>query len=58
MVTGETQAAYDNVAQSNALASLRAIERMMEANPGTNAETRAHRQNILYKIRRGLRDEA
>ena len=57
MVTGETKAAYDNVAQSNALANIRSIERMMERNPGTTAETRAHRQNVLYKIRRGLHDE-
>ena len=58
MVTGETKAAYDNVAQSNALASLRAIESMMDSYPGTNAATRAHRQNVLYTIRRGLHDEA
>ena len=57
MVTGETKAAYDNVAQSTALANLRSIERMMERNPGTTAETRAHRQAVLYKIRRGLHDE-
>ena len=58
MVSGETRAAYDNIAQSTALANLRSIENMLEGNRGMNAETRAHRENVLYVIERGLRDEA
>ena len=58
MVTGETRAAYDNIAQSNALESLRQIEAMMRANPGSDSETRAHRSAVLFRIERGLADDA
>ena len=58
MVSGETKAGYDNVAQSTALFNLRRIEGMLEGNRGPNEETRAHRDNVLYTIRRGLHDEA
>jgi len=58
MVSGETKAGYDNVAQSTALANLRRIESMLEGNRGMNTETRAHREHVLYTIRRGLHDEA
>jgi hypothetical protein len=58
MVSGESKAAYDNVAQSTALYSLRRIEGMLDGNRGPNEETRAHRENVLYTIRRGLHDEA
>jgi hypothetical protein len=58
MVSGESKAGYDNIAQSTALYNLRRIEGMLEGNPGPNEETRAHRENVLYTIRRGLHDEA
>jgi hypothetical protein len=58
MVSGETKAGYDNVAQSTSLANLRRIENMLDGNRGVNAETRAHRENVLYTIRRGLHDDA
>jgi len=58
IVSGETSASYDHVAQSTALANLRRIENMLDGNPGVNAETRAHRANVLYTIRRGLDDKA
>jgi len=58
MVSGEAKATYDNVAQSTALHNLRRIENMLEGHRGVNAETRAHRENIQYSIRRGLHDEA
>jgi hypothetical protein len=58
MVSGETKAGYDNVAQSTALFNLHRIESMLEGNSGPNEETRAHRENVLYTIRRGLHDEA
>jgi hypothetical protein len=58
MVSGETKAGYDNVAQSTALYNLRRIEGMLDGNRGPNEETRAHRENVLYTIRRGLHDEA
>ena len=57
MVSGETKAGYDNVAQSTALANLRRIENMLEGNRGVSTETRAHRGNVLYTIRRGLHDD-
>jgi hypothetical protein len=58
MVSGESKAGYDNVAQSTALYNLRRIESMLDGNRGPNEETRAHRENVLYTIRRGLDDEA
>lgn len=58
MVSGETKATYDNVAQSTALAKLRRIDNMLDGNRGVNAETRAHRENVRYTIRRGLHNEA
>jgi len=58
MVSGETKAGYDNVAQSTALFNLHRIESMLDGNRGPNEETRAHRENVLYTIRRGLHDEA
>jgi hypothetical protein len=58
MVSGETKAGYDNVAQSTALFNLRRIESMLDSNRGPNEETRAHREHVLYTIRRGLHDEA
>jgi hypothetical protein len=57
MVSGDSKAAYDNVAQSTALYNLRQIESMMAGNRGTNEETRAHRANVLHTIRRGLDDD-
>jgi hypothetical protein len=58
MVSGETKAGYDNVAQSTALYNLHRIEVMLDNNRGTNEETRAHRDNVLYTIRRGLDEDA
>jgi len=58
IVTGETSAGYDHVAQSTALANLRRIESMLDGSPGVDAETRAHRANVVYTIRRGLDDKA
>ena len=58
MVSGETKAGYDNVAQSTALFNLHRVEGMLDGNRGPNEETRAHRDNVLYTIRRGLHDEA
>ena len=57
MVSGDTRAGYDNVAQSTALYNLRRIEGLLDGNHGPNEETRAHRENVLYTIRRGLHDE-
>ncbi len=57
MVTGDTKATFDNVTQSTALHNLRQIEGMLEGNRGADTETRAHRENVLYTIRRGLHDE-
>jgi hypothetical protein len=54
MVSGETKAQFDYLSQSAALANLRQIENMLAGNRGANAETRAHRGNILYTIQRGL----
>jgi hypothetical protein len=54
MVSGETKAQYDYVSQSAALQNLRQIESTLSGNRGVDTETRAHRANILYTIRRGL----
>jgi hypothetical protein len=58
MVSGETKAQFDYLSQSAALQNLREIEGAMTANRGSDAETRAHRSNILYTIKRGLDTEA
>jgi len=58
MVSGETKAQFDYLSQSAALANLRQIENMLAGNRGANAETRAHRGNILYTILRGLDSES
>ncbi len=54
MVSGETMAQFDYLSQSTALFNLRQIEGTLKANRGVDAETRAHRANILYTIGRGL----
>jgi hypothetical protein len=54
MVSGPTQAQFDYLSQSTALQNLRQIENTLEGNRGVDAETRAHRANILYTIERGL----
>ena len=54
MVSGETKAQFDFLSQSTALHNLRQIESALKGNRGVDAETRAHRANILYTIRRGL----
>ena len=54
MVSGESKAQFDYLSQSTALHNIRQIESALKANRGVNAETRAHRANILYTIRRGL----
>lgn len=58
MVSGETKAQFDYLSQSTALHNLRQIEIALKANRGVDAETRAHRANILYTIERGLKSEA
>ena len=54
MVSGETKAQFDYLSQSAALHNLRQIESALKGNRGIDAETRAHRANILYTIERGL----
>ncbi len=54
MVSGDTKAQFDHVSQSTALHNLRQIESTLKGNRGVDAETRAHRANILYTIERGL----
>jgi hypothetical protein len=54
MVSGDTKAQFDYVSQSTALHNLRQIESTLKGNRGVDAETRAHRANILYTIQRGL----
>lgn len=57
MVSGDTKAKFDYLSQSAALQNLIEIEGALTDNPGINAETRAHRSNILYTIKRGLHTE-
>ena len=54
MVGADTKAMYDYPSQSVALHTLREIENALAGNRGVDAETRAHRANIIYAIRRGL----
>ncbi len=54
MVSGDTKAQFDYPSQSVALHDLQQIETTLKGNRGVDAETRAHRANILYTIRRGL----
>jgi len=54
MVSGDTKVQFDYLSQSVALDNLRQIESTLTGNRGADAETRAHRANILYTIRRGL----
>lgn len=54
MVSGDGKAQFDYPSQSIALHNLRQIENLLTGNRGVDAETRAHRSNILYTIRRGL----
>ena len=54
MVSGETKTQHDYLSQSAALQNLRQIESALKRNRGIDAETRAHRANVLYTIRRGL----
>ena len=57
MISGETKAQFDYLSQSTALHNLRQIENTLKGNRGIDAETRAHRANILYTIERGLKSE-
>ena len=43
---------YDHLAQSAALYEINRIERMLRTNPGSDASTKAHRQHLLYKIKK------
>jgi predicted Zn-dependent protease len=54
MVSGETKAKYDYLSQPTALYNLRQLEGTLKGNRGIDAETRAHRANILHTIERGL----
>ena len=54
MVSGDTKAQFDYPSQSIALHNLRQIQSTLTGNRGIDTETRAHRANILYNIRRGL----
>ncbi len=54
MVSGASKTNYDYPAQSAALYSLRKIESMLGSSRSGSLQTRAHRQNIRYTIRRGL----
>jgi hypothetical protein len=57
MVSGDSKAQFDYLSQSTALHNLRQIENTLKGNRGMDAETRAHRGNILYTIERGLKTE-
>ncbi len=54
MVSGASKKQYDYPAQSAALYSLRKIESLLGSSRRGSLETRAHKDNIRYTIRRGL----
>ncbi|MDX1562388.1 MAG: zinc-dependent metalloprotease, partial [Gammaproteobacteria bacterium] len=54
IVNTSGEGAYDHVARSMALDRLRWIEDELANNRRGNAETRAHREHVLYRIYRGL----
>ena len=58
MVSGESKAQFDYLSQSTALHNLRQVEGTLKSNPGVDEETRAHRSNVIYTIKRGLHDES
>jgi hypothetical protein len=51
------EAKYDYRAQSNVLAQINGIQKMMKTNPGVDEETKAHRQHILFKIDKALKTD-
>ena len=58
MVGSDAKAQFDYVSQSAALHNLRQIERVLSSNPGVDKETRAHRANVVYTIKRSLDAES
>jgi hypothetical protein len=55
IINPTTSSKYDYRTQSNVLAQLKNIQKMVTANPGLNNETKIHRQHILFKIDNGLK---
>jgi hypothetical protein len=45
---------YDHRARSVAFSQLKNIERMMKSTTAGNAETKAHREHIVFNIRKAL----
>ena len=53
-VVANEQGQYDFLSQSQALAQMRRVERMLEAKRGGSAETRAHTDHLLFLIEKAL----
>ena len=45
---------YDHRSKSMALYQLKTIEKMLQSSPGIDTETKAHRQHILFNIKKAL----
>ena len=57
IVTDPTNAPYDYISRSAALASLRSIQSKLAGKSGTNAETAAHTRNVLFSIAKALKTD-
>jgi hypothetical protein len=49
---------FDGRSKANAYYQLLSIEKMLKANPGNNIETKAHREHILFNIKKILETKA
>lgn len=57
MINAPTNAPYDHISQSAALASLRSIQSKLAGRSGMNAETSAHTRNVLFTIQKALKTD-
>ena len=57
MITAPTNAPYDHISQSAALASLRSIQSKLAGKASMNAETAAHTRNVLFTIQKALKTD-
>ena len=57
IVKEPTNAPYDYISRSAALASLRSIQSKLAGKSGTNAETSAHTRNVLFSIQKALKTD-
>ena len=57
LISGWKNPAYDKASQSLILYQLTQIDRMVKANSGNDIATKAHRQNIIFRIKQALENK-